>query len=157
MIDLRPMEEAGFEKFLSFVVESYAQQIADMEGYDIQEARQRSKAQIDGQLAGGLGTPDQLLYKICLLDEQPQKVIGHLWAMAMTPTTWYICDVHIDEKFRGQGYGKAAMRLFEAVLKKKEISRIGLHVFKENDIALKLYKALGYRITGHQMSKKIDE
>lgn len=61
--------------------------------------------------------------------------------------TEYIAEVLVDENFRGQGLGKQLMTHFENQLK-PTIKHIVLRVWKENAIAVHLYKTTGFQECG---------
>lgn len=79
--------------------------------------------------------------------------------------TAYIECVYLDEKYRGQGFGKQALYLLENELREKGTDEIKLYVFAHNQAAFGLYKGMGYVIEkpyfsnklpiGHHMKKEI--
>ncbi|MGE5274695.1 MAG: GNAT family N-acetyltransferase [Verrucomicrobiota bacterium] len=50
--------------------------------------------------------------------------------------------VHIQEGYRSRGYGTEAMLLAEA--RRRGFARLGLNVFRGNEVARNLYRSLGY-------------
>jgi GNAT superfamily N-acetyltransferase len=61
----------------------------------------------------------------------------------------------LKPEFRGKGYGKSAMQLFEEDVKVKGVGKTGLHVFSFNEPAVKLYKSMGYSTTDLSMQKSL--
>lgn len=63
----------------------------------------------------------------------------------------------VDEKYRKNGYGKKALQDVIAKLKADGVAKLWLYVDKANEIALNLYKSLGFeiipsdRITSYEM------
>ena len=54
-----------------------------------------------------------------------------------------------DDKYRGRGIGKTALKwLIDYAFKKIKLHKINLGVIKENIPAVKLYKSLGFKIEG---------
>jgi hypothetical protein len=47
-------------------------------------------------------------------------------------------------------------RSFKNIAKSRNMDRIGLHVFAQNESAYWLCRKLGFRNTGHQMCKRIN-
>ena len=58
----------------------------------------------------------------------------------------YLDDLSVTEKFRNRGIGRCLIGMAEMYSVQKEIPAIILHVDKENDLAYKLYKRLGYSV-----------
>jgi ribosomal protein S18 acetylase RimI-like enzyme len=81
------------------------------------------------------------IYKLYL----NRKVIGYL-ELHDDNSIW---SVKIDENLRGQGYGFIFLNEILSFIKKKtEIDTIRLSVLKTNDVAIKLYEKLGFKILG---------
>ena len=59
------------------------------------------------------------------------------------------------EKFRGNGFGKAAIVALEQELPKIGVTQIKLRVAFDNPRALGLYEKLGFMVTGHNLSKNL--
>ena len=55
----------------------------------------------------------------------------------------------IDQKYQGQGYGKAALELGIAFLKERfRVNEIYTGVIPENNVAKSLYQSVGFENTG---------
>ena len=67
----------------------------------------------------------------------------------------YVFDVHVDEAFRGRGFGRAAMLLAERESLDRDIHRIELNVFGRNTVARGLYRSLGYGERSVRMAKDL--
>jgi len=60
-----------------------------------------------------------------------------------------IWRIMIDEKYQGKGYGKEAMKIvLEDIKKNLVFEDIFLYVKPDNEIAIKIYKDLGFYIEG---------
>ncbi|MGM9949434.1 MAG: GNAT family N-acetyltransferase [Lysinibacillus sp.] len=61
---------------------------------------------------------------------------------------YMICRLMIDHKFQGRGYGRKAMELIMAELKKNhDCYAIYLSTEPHNEVAKKLYESLGFKST----------
>jgi ribosomal protein S18 acetylase RimI-like enzyme len=67
----------------------------------------------------------------------------------------WIYDVHVQERYRGRGYGKEAMLLAETEGRRRGFDRIGLNVFGGNEVARSLYRSLGYTESAVIMRKHL--
>lgn len=64
----------------------------------------------------------------------------------------FLANVCIDSDYRGKGYGKKIVQHAIAMLKEKHVSSIYLQVDDDNNIAIQLYKKLGFK-----KSSKVDD
>jgi ribosomal protein S18 acetylase RimI-like enzyme len=64
----------------------------------------------------------------------------------------YIGNICVDKKFRGKGVGKFLIENIFNYAKESKCKRIILDVSKENKIAQKLYKKMGFKITKERHS-----
>jgi len=85
------------------------------------------------------------------------ETIGVLWLGVRRDRedVAYVYDIHIDEPWRGQGYGRATMLAAEEFARTLGKSEIGLNVFGNNLAARKLYESLGYGVMATQMAKPL--
>ncbi|MHA1990575.1 MAG: GNAT family N-acetyltransferase [Candidatus Hodarchaeales archaeon] len=60
----------------------------------------------------------------------------------------YINTIIVDSSYRGKGIAFNLMILTERIAKKKNMKGVSLYVDIDNSIALRLYKKLGYQISG---------
>ena len=58
--------------------------------------------------------------------------------------SFYVCGVAVYPEFRGQGIGKRFMALSEQQARDRNLRKVSLIVFEQNEGATRLYKALGY-------------
>ncbi|TET10956.1 MAG: N-acetyltransferase, partial [Candidatus Thorarchaeota archaeon] len=56
--------------------------------------------------------------------------------------------VIVRKEIRGIGVGKSLMLSGHSLASQKTYTKIVLSTFEDNDVALELYKSLGYRIVG---------
>lgn len=119
------------------------------------EAQKKSDDDFGRLLTDGVKTVDQHIFAI---KEDGSKWIGTLWFGVRGPSDnrkAFIYDIILDDETRGKGYGKLAMQLLEAEVKKIGLRHIGLHVFGHNKIARGLYEKLGYETTDLNMEKTL--
>jgi ribosomal protein S18 acetylase RimI-like enzyme len=155
MIRLRKMSDSEFREYLDRSIPEFAEEKVRVGNWTPAEAAQRSEETFQRLLPEGISTPDHHLYKI----EQDGVTVGEVWlAMEGTPErkAGYIYDVFIAEPFRRRGIATHAMRLLEKEAVHFGFKTLGLHVFGDNQAAIKLYKKLGYEVTNLMMSKMLD-
>jgi ribosomal protein S18 acetylase RimI-like enzyme len=157
VIRLEEMTAAGFSEFKPLLVERYAHGIARNHRVPIEEARVKAAGQIDGLLKSGLSTPNQFLYDIWSGDANTADRIGCLWLdVDVAKDRCFICDIYLLEGYRGKGCGRKTLELLEAQMRKRNIHRIGLHVWGDNVVARELYDRLGYQVCGLDMQKLLE-
>ncbi len=69
---------------------------------------------------------------------------GFVWDLPEEIPSW-VYDVEVVPAFRGQGLGRQLMLQAEEWTREKGIKRIGLHTSHDLDIALRLYRDMGYK------------
>jgi len=103
-------------------------------------------------------------YKNCIIAERDKKIAGMLVAFPMkcdgkiaedpvlapyskleADNSFYICGVALKPEYRGQGIGTQLIKLAEQQARMRKFHTLSLVVFEQNERAIKLYKALGYR------------
>jgi ribosomal protein S18 acetylase RimI-like enzyme len=67
----------------------------------------------------------------------------------------FIYDFYIFEPFQSKGYGKQSLVALDEEARKMNVTKIGLHVFGQNDRAFELYKKMGFLVTDITMSKTL--
>lgn len=67
----------------------------------------------------------------------------------------FIYDFYVFEPFQSKGYGKQAMIALDEEAREMNVTKIGLHVFGQNNRAFELYKKMGYIVTDITMSKDL--
>ena len=150
-VTLRPMTEAEYAEMRAAIEENYAQDVARAMDIPIEEARATAAKQFADLLKDGLATEGQYLWKV-VADED--GAVGDLWTFVDPgKRRAFIYFIGIDERYRGKGYGKAAMLALEAAVTPKGADHIDLNVFGDNTTAFRLYEGLGYRPTAMNMRK----
>jgi ribosomal protein S18 acetylase RimI-like enzyme len=145
------MAEAEYAEMRAAIEENYAQDVARAMDVPIEEARAIAAKQFADLLKDGLATEGQYLWKV-VADED--GAVGDLWTFVDPgKRRAFIYFIGIDERYRGKGYGKAAMLALEAAVTPKGADHIDLNVFGDNTTAIRLYEGLGYRPTAMNMRK----
>jgi ribosomal protein S18 acetylase RimI-like enzyme len=148
------MGEDEFAQWLPKMRDAYAQDIASNGGAAEDEALRKAIADTERLFPGGQPSADQLVFVI----EADGERVGELWVCeretGLGHGLW-VYDVHVEDAYRGRGYGKAAMLLAEDEAHRRGLNVIGLNVFGGNEIARNLYRSLGYAENAVFMTKQI--
>jgi GNAT superfamily N-acetyltransferase len=143
------MEDEEFVAWLPLLREDYAQELVRDYRMSADQARAKSGAEIDGQRHAG--------HSVFVIEVDGEPV-GHLWLVerrdAYEPTL-VVYDIDVDERYRGRGYGKAAMVFAEEEARLRGLTRIALRVGARNEVARNLYRSLGFDENEVAMSKLI--
>ena len=156
MIYLKPMTASEFDEFKFVSQNTYATDLAKVEGISIAQAQKYAAEQFDKLLPEGLRTNQQYLYTVALKDTD--QSIGYLWLGLQNRFNRNIAsinDVAISAVYRGKGLGKLLMGLVEQESRKMGAARIRLHVFNQNDVAKRLYLSMGFEPTNIDMKKEL--
>jgi ribosomal protein S18 acetylase RimI-like enzyme len=152
---LVPMTESAITEFATRQFEAY---LADRirSGESPEQARKHAASEWNLYFPGRVAAPGHRLY---WLAEEDQRV-GALWlgpsAHGTAGAEW-IYYVEIDETWRGKGLGRGAMLLAEQDGMAHGATELGLNVFGDNEIAQRLYRSAGYRVTAMNMTKKLGQ
>ena len=151
MINLEPIQQEDFARFLERGIREYAEDHVRNGNWPAEGALERSKKEFEQYLPDGIHSRDQYIYSI--VDSNENK-IGILWVQVKDGKA-FIYDFAIDEAFRGKGYGKQALAALDEKLRSMNVESVGLHVFGDNITAQELYKKMGYQITGIHLKKTL--
>lgn len=149
MITLEPMTDARFATWSAGMWTSYREEVmrAGMSEAAADEniAQNKAVTMPDGVLASGQHIFDVL---------HDGTAIGAVW-LAERINEWFIYDIEIDPEFRGEGFGREAMRRIEEYVRSHGGMSIGLSVFGFNHVAQRLYASEGYETTRISMQKRL--
>jgi ribosomal protein S18 acetylase RimI-like enzyme len=140
---LRPVRADEYAAWRTIEIDEYARDIAENGDTPIGAARRKAETDMAEILPQGLDTPRHWIFALTAGGES----VGRLWLAEREidgRRSMFIFDIHVDEAFRGRGYGRAAMRLAEEEARNRDIHRIELNVFGGNTVARSLYQSLGY-------------
>ncbi len=154
-----PLPPDEYEPWRAALVEEYGQEHVRAGNWTPEEAHVKSDAEIRELIPEGTSTPDHHLYAV--EDPATGEHVGMIWFHAKRgptdgkPIEVFIYDVQVYERFRGRGFGEAAMRSTEDEARALGFDTISLHVFGHNRTARALYDKLGYEPTNIRMTKKL--
>lgn len=156
MITLRPMRAEEYPAYCDYFIVDYSREIVENYGHSLDVAINLAKQDLQRYFPNGVESKDHSLLCIELDVEGDLTVIGYLWhCIDANDSSTFIYDFYIEDAFRGKGYGKAAMTQLETLLSVQNIKQIKLRVAYQNQRALALYQAVGFMISGYNMSKNI--
>jgi ribosomal protein S18 acetylase RimI-like enzyme len=156
VIYLKPMSVEAFAKFKLESQSTYANYIATQEKISTAEALNYASEQFDKLVPDGITTANQKFFEV--IETNADEPIGFLWLGFQNKfgrNVVSINDINIRSADRGKGFGKALIKLVEEESLKIGATRIRLHVFHCNEVALQLYLSLGFVPTSLDMSKEI--
>lgn len=90
---------------------------------------------------------DGVVLAFCEIDNRPTNKLN----AAPRP---YMCNLAVDVKSRGSGFGKELVRTAEAQAKDWDQEQLYLKVKKENCFAVGLYSSLGYKVISEELDEK---
>jgi GNAT superfamily N-acetyltransferase len=152
--ELRPMRDDEFAAWLPLMQERYAADMVEHAGMTPERAAAKAAEDTERLFPAGAPSEPQLVYVI-EVDGEPA---GDLWLAEREETLapcLFVYDIHLDERYRGRGHGRAAMLFAEQEAQRRGIDRIALNVFGGNHVARALYRSLGYEENAVAMSKKL--
>jgi ribosomal protein S18 acetylase RimI-like enzyme len=153
MLTFVPMSEVEVESWLSTTWDEYLAEIL-ASGTDLVSAKRNVQSNKDQLFPEGKPTEGQ--YFLNIVDDG--AVVGSMWLkdpLSESSGVWFIYDIVIDERFRGKGFGRRAMKLTEDWVRERGGTRLTLNVFGHNVVARGLYDSLGYRTQAMQMFKDL--
>ena len=127
---LRPLRDDEYPVWHDAEIEEYARDISENGDTPPDAARRKAEADMAEILPEGLATPKHWAYVI----EVDGERAGRLWLAEREidgRQVMFIFDIHVDESFRGRGFGRAAMLLAEHESLGHGIHRIELNVFAQ--------------------------
>ncbi|HYK95784.1 MAG TPA: GNAT family N-acetyltransferase [Candidatus Dormibacteraeota bacterium] len=153
-LELRPLREVEYPVWRDIELDEYARDISENGDTALDAARRKAASDMAEILPDGLATPKHWIF-VLEVDGAPA---GRLWLAEREidgRRAIFIFDVHVDEAFRGRGFGRAAMLLAEREAEARGIRRIELNVFGGNTVARGLYRSLGYVERSVRMAKDL--
>lgn len=148
-LELRPLRADEFAQYRESFIRDWATDIARVDDLPLAEATIEAAKRTDRDLTDGFSTKGHHFYALVCGDER----VGTLWFSVVEDRHAYLDDITVGEPFRGKGFGRRALELFEAKASELDLTRIDLHVYRDNPRAIALYEKLGYRTTGLKMRK----
>lgn len=158
MTVLAPMRPEVYDAYREAAIAGYTEDNVASGRWPREGALERSRANFESLLPQGLATPDHYLFEILAAEAGP--TVGFLWFAVEERygiRSAYVYDLAIHAESRRRGHAKRAFEALEHLVSALGLSSIGLHVFGNNPGAQALYAKLGYRVTGLNMAKHLDE
>ncbi len=157
MVQLFPMTDSEFQKYLRAAIEDYAQEHVRAGNWAPSEAILNSEEEFRQLLPDGVVSKDQHLFSI--VDDSTGATVGMIWfavrSRGVTDPYAFVYDFRIYEEFQRRGYGRQAFSVLEEKVKEVGLDTISLHVFGHNHAAIALYQKAGYEMTNIHMTKKL--
>ena len=156
MISFGNITSDEFDKYSEYFVADYSKEISENYGYSIEKSISQAKSELENVFPNGIPSLGNHLISIELTAASEKETIGYLWYSHNDKSDHaFICDFFILEYYRNKGYGMASFVVLEKVLLEGGIGQIRLRVAYTNDRALKLYKEMGFNVTGINMIKRL--
>ncbi|MFI5773894.1 GNAT family N-acetyltransferase [Streptomyces sp. NPDC051658] len=148
-VTARPMTQAEYPEWLAAEKASYAGDIIRAGALNGEEAVLKSDRDFAQLLPEGLATPDNTF----LVLEAAGGPIGTGWLRhGHLPGVTYGYSLHVQERHRGKGYGRAAMSAGELATLAAGDSTLMFTVWGGNEVAMNLYTSAGYRVVEEMRS-----
>ena len=151
------MTQARYDTWLVQTIHEYAAEKVASGNYPAEGSLERSKAEFDTLLPGGLETPGHELRS--MIDDAGEAV-GYVWfTIEDRPAgrVVFIYDIAVDPEHRRKGHAQAALAAVEAYAREHGCIGVMLHVFGGNAGARQLYLKAGYDETNVIMLKRVDQ
>jgi len=145
------------QRFPSWLKRSQAEYKADLiaAGETPRAAEEHASDTFNRAFPSGAPAPDNAVFDLV---NDTDDIVGHLWIgrdNSGDDTSWWVWDVVVDPEHRGQGHGRAAMRLAEGHARAEGARTLGLSVFGFNAAARRMYESAGYETTSVKMRKQL--
>ncbi|MFF3262329.1 GNAT family N-acetyltransferase [Streptomyces sp. NPDC002932] len=142
-VTARPMTPAEYPEWLAAEKLAYVDDIVRSGAKSPEDAARKSDDDFAKLIPEGLATPGTTL----LVLEVAGEPIGTGWLKhGHLPGVTYGYSLHIDERYRGNGYGRAAMAAGEQATLAAGDEVLMFTVWGGNEVAMNLYTSVGYRI-----------
>lgn len=148
MVELVPMSEPEFRRYMETAVADYAQHHIKAGDCDPEDALALAQADYDPLLPEGLHSPGQHLFSIHADSlEGPISLLWFEMRERRGKKSAFIYDIRVDDGQRGKGYGRETLAKAEALAASMGALRISLNVMGWNHTARGLYEKAGFTIT----------
>ncbi|MEZ8577456.1 N-acetyltransferase family protein [Vibrio splendidus] len=156
MVVLRGMRQDEYPAYCQYFIDDYSQEIARNYGHSLDVSVELAKKDLHRSFPNGLESNEHSLLCIDAEVDGECKLVGYLWhSVNIGDKSTFIYDFFISNEHRGLGYGYQSISALETQLLAIGINQIKLRVAYHNERALKLYKEVGFEVTGFNMSKKL--
>lgn len=150
---LCPMTPSQFDHFRNYSCEMYAKVSPHYRDLPFEKAFETIRNDFDSRFAPqGVATTGQ--YFIAIMNYDEQVGYFHFGEFPKGSTAVFGWNFHIFEKDQRLGFGKRSAQLAKSFLKEKGYRKIALNVRADNETAIKIYEAFGFKLT--QLSMEAD-
>lgn len=73
-----------------------------------------------------------------------ETIIGYLWVLNDSPSSYYILHFYISQKYRNLGLGKLAIKELEGTYNLNQLEKAELVVSANNYLGLRFWKSVGF-------------
>ena len=154
MIRLREMKLEELNGYLDLLVPDYTDEVVRNFNFSREKAQEYVINEINNSLPQGVETQGEFLFCI----EVNKVVVGFLWyRLLYGGRRIFINAIFILLKFRGKGYGEAALAELESRAAAQSVEHMELRVAYDNERAQGLYKKTGFHETGINMIKPVSQ
>ncbi len=154
VLDVMTPEEFG--PYRQAGVQEYAEDKVRSGDWAEHEARRLSEEDEHRLLPLGIETPDHYFFTV--RDADTHEAVATVWLCLRIQggrVEAYVYDINVQEKYRGQGYGRATMLAGIEKAREMHADTVGLHAFGHNAVARSLYQSLGFVETHVNMSLEL--
>jgi ribosomal protein S18 acetylase RimI-like enzyme len=152
MIIVRRISDAEYYQFRELMIEDYAQCMVSNYQLELGTMRQQGKDLLDRALPDGQHTDGCIFYTVlgAHTNENMRFIYCSTYRRRLRGE---INHIIVKEPFRGKGFGEEMLTRIESGMKASGMERLGLHVFADNSIAIRLYQRHGYQVADMNMHK----
>lgn len=149
---LVPLTKAAYDKYMASHIPEYANDRTSLDHETLEQALRNAKKQTEELLPSGLHTPLHHFFEL----RDGKTDVGRVW-LKVDPTDGkaWLYHILVHPENRGQGYGRAAMKLVFAKAKELGARVLWLNVFEHNKIAKRLYESVGMKVATHHLNIKL--
>ena len=154
MVELVPMSDVDFRRYMENAVEDYAQSRFKCGEEPIEESRAVAKDSYEQLLPQGIASPGQHLF--CIVSADVDGPVGLVWLALREKygvKSAYVYDLEVHRAHRGKGYARGALAGAEALAREWGAARLSLNVWKWNETAIRLYEKAGFDVMALGMTK----
>jgi ribosomal protein S18 acetylase RimI-like enzyme len=136
---------------------AYERELAAQAGLTPETAAKKTAQDWARLFPDGTVSPGNELYAV--EDADSGERVGDLWFAERDndagEKSLYVYSIEIAPEFRGRGFGREAMQLFEDEARRRGLRQANLTVMGGNEVARSLYNSLGYVERAVFMSKDL--
>jgi len=157
MVQLVPMTEEDYQRFIAWAKEDYAREQVKAGVWRPEKAAELAQQAFEALLPEGLSTSNQFLH-VVERGEEGEKVGYVWWGIREEGGDRFavLYDFVIFEAYRRLGYGSGVLQGLEGQARKEGMERVFLHVFGHNEGARALYRKMGYLERNVTMVKELE-